>query len=226
MDRLQVYVVVLDNDGVVVDSFTAIVQKHQRCARQLGLRVPDVEEMRLHTGKHWAEGFLPALWPEDHDRIRVALLQPHERSVYPTFPGFVEYLEGLYRAGIPLAIVSNREAESLYFHLQEANVQREWFSIIQTADDTPFRKPDPRVFDAVREKYPELERSAFVYVGDTLEDWHAAHGAGFHFIAVTTGPTTREEFLNVGIAPQYILSSPSALPNVLEPIPKNRPHLL
>jgi len=223
MNRLRVQAVIFDNDGVLTDSSAFIIERHQRVARELGLRVPNADELRKHFGKHWEQDFLPIFWPRDHERMRVAYLVGYDETTYPTFPGLITYVKALHDVGIPLAVVTNRDRGKFFGRFERTGFDPRWFTVIQTADVSAFRKPDPRVFTPIL-KTLGMNADATVYVGDALDDFRAARDAGMHFIAVTTGALTIEEFLAAGVPEKYILASPSDLPNILEPMPRNNPH--
>ena len=55
-----------------------------------------------------------------------------------------------------------------------------------------------------------------VYVGDALVDWEAARDADLGlFLAVTTGFTSAEEFLEAGVPQNQILQSAASVPQAL-----------
>lgn len=65
-----------------------------------------------------------------------------------------------------------------------------------TADDTPYHKPDPRVFEPALAwlKTQEVIPEEVTYIGDGLHDRSAALGAGFSFLGVETGLVSAEQF--------------------------------
>jgi len=83
--------------------------------------------------------------------------------------------------------------------LQAAGFNLSLFTYIQTSEQTSVHKPDPKVFEPV--SHMLLEKNIFpnnvVYVGDSLADYEAAHGSGFHFVGITGRTTTHTEFKNI-----------------------------
>lgn len=73
-------------------------------------------------------------------------------------------------------------------------------AVLQTAEDTPYHKPDPRVFAPALAALSALgvERSRVCYVGDSIKDFQAAQGAGLAFIGVLRGTTSAEQFAAAG----------------------------
>lgn len=82
------------------------------------------------------------------------------------------------------------------------------FGFVQSAEDSEFKKPDPRVFERML-GYFGVAAADVVYIGDELKDAEAALGAGLQFIGVETGLTTKDEFATRGIL------SVAALPDAL-----------
>lgn len=71
---------------------------------------------------------------------------------------------------------------------------------IQTAEDTAFHKPDPRVFDPILSKLKDIsiQGQEIVYIGDGVRDYQAARDAGISFIGICHGTTSKEEFEELG----------------------------
>lgn len=217
MTKLQVGAVLFDNDGVLIDSYQASILAHQRVAKKLKLRVPATHEFQKIWGRHWREIIVPTLWPNDAERF-VSAYQPHRHAQrFATFPKLIKTLEYLHGLNIVLGVVTNRDTVTFQSRLADAGIASACFTHIQTADDTPYRKPDPRVFEALWRKLKHnLEKTDVVYVGDTLDDYHAAKEFGFHFIGITSGPTTKSDFCNAGLPLPRIFKQPADILAVLE----------
>jgi beta-phosphoglucomutase-like phosphatase (HAD superfamily) len=73
--------------------------------------------------------------------------------------------------------------------------------LLQTASDTPHHKPDPRVFAPALARLSAcgVEPEATVYIGDSLNDYRAAHGAGLGFVGVHGRTTELAEFERHGV---------------------------
>ena len=73
---------------------------------------------------------------------------------------------------------------------------KEIIDYTQTADDTLFHKPDPRVFEPAIKwlSQHKIKLNQVLYIGDGLQDMKAALGAGFSFLGVETGLITAKEF--------------------------------
>ena len=71
---------------------------------------------------------------------------------------------------------------------------------VQCAEDTLPHKPDPRVFEPILATFAKkgIRVSEVIYVGDCINDFTAALGAGLHFVGICRGTNSLEEFERVG----------------------------
>ncbi|GGD41318.1 HAD-IA family hydrolase [Sinisalibacter lacisalsi] len=119
------------------------------------------------------------------------------------YPGAVEALEGLRRAGYLLAVCTNKPeglAETLLSRLD----LRGYFGAVIGADTLPTRKPDAAPYRAaVAGAGGELARSYLL--GDTETDRETARAAGVPSALVTFGPSGRgvEALLPEGLLDHY-----------------------
>ena len=150
---------------------------------------------------------------DDKERIRTAVLEDYDK------PEFAKRLfdftvVSLMRArlaekGSALVTNANREILSLDTASMLDSPIDACFDHVQTIDDWPHRKPDPRVFDRVLGLLG-VSSTDTVYIGDEIKDYEAARSAGMLFIGVETGMSTREEFKERGAF------SVSTLPDALD----------
>jgi HAD superfamily hydrolase (TIGR01549 family) len=100
------------------------------------------------------------------------------------------------RVGIVTASTQSLVLEDL----QRLNFPIDDFFAIQTAEDTSFHKPDPRVFDPIltKLKAEAIEKEDVLYIGDGIRDYQAAKDAGISFLGITHGTTTKDEFAKCG----------------------------
>ena len=127
-------------------------------------------------------------------------LAHHEEFPKPIFPESIPTLRRLHAAGKVIGIITATLRFSFKHDLDLHNVPRNIIDYTQTADDTNFHKPDPRVFDPAKLWLAErsIEPSETIYVGDGLKDMKAALGAGFRFLGVESGLVTADEFRQNG----------------------------
>ncbi len=210
--------VIFDVDGVIINSFMAAFKRHCKIAKMLNLQPPSLEIFRQHFGKEWRKDFLSSLayelkWPQGSvDKFLTEYLKDYHNFNYPPMPGAKETLLALYQQGIILAIVSNRLKITLNFRLKRAGLNPNIFCQILSPEDTKFRKPDPRVFNPLLQKLKQknITPTEVVYIGDTVKyDLVTAqsHKPPLHFIGITSGATTKEEFLRAGLEEKFVISS-------------------
>lgn len=105
-----------------------------------------------------------------------------------------ETLDALIKIGKAVMILTSRthgEARHLLEpdHLLATRVKAFFYH-----DNTQYHKPDPRVFTELLQTTHLLPENC-VYVGDSLGDSQAAHGAGMHFVAsLESGLRERQDF--------------------------------
>ena len=210
--------VIFDADGVIINSFMAAFKRHCEIATELGLTPPSLQIFRQHFGKEWKQDFLNALamelnWPAGGvDKFIEEYIKDYHNFNYPPMPKAKEVLTALSQQGIKLAIISNRQRATLNLRFNRAGIDQNLFFQILTPENVKFRKPDPRVFDSLlRElKQKNIAPTEVVYVGDTVKyDLAAAknHTPPLHFIGITSGAATTEEFLQAGLPKKFIISS-------------------
>lgn len=212
-EQNQTLALLLDCDGVLINSFLPSAERHRSVAQKHGFRVPTLLECAEHVGGNWEKDFVPGIWPgqaEKYIAMYMAEVKLIGELVYPTFPGLPEMLT-LWSNRIPLCAVTNRNHKDTLRKLELAGVDHSLFSFIQGADDTPYLKPDRRAFDKAwlfLQEHGIHQKEKVAYAGDTLIDYYAATNFGFPFIGVASFPTAREKFLSVGLSPDRIVNSP------------------
>ena len=175
----------------------------QTCASTIGLSLPET---------------LVALAGEEHAPLasafhelfmaRADVVMVPQAIVYP-FTG--DLLSRLRRAGLSLAIVTNKRRDRIEGILARYNLATAVDAIIGSAD-VPSPKPAPDALLLAAERLG-ITLAEAVYVGDNLVDARAARAARVPFVAVTSGHTTAEAFAPFG--PQAVLRDASALPDTL-----------
>jgi phosphoglycolate phosphatase-like HAD superfamily hydrolase len=118
-------------------------------------------------------------------------ITPHSESL--------RVLHALVERG-PLGIVTAAGRSIALGQMQRLGFPLARFAVVQTAEDTPFHKPDPRVFEPAITAVERhgVERGAITYVGDSLADFEAARGAGLRFVGVLRGTTSADAFARAG----------------------------
>lgn len=207
--------VIFDYDDTLVESIRPVWAKHKYIAKKhYGKDLKD-DEIRLHWGKPFAE--LVQLLYETEDSETALGHNYNMRGFYPKI---------LYEKSIPtlillkekrrfLGIVTANTRYGYEYDLTQHNIPREVIDYSQTADETSFHKPDPRVFDPATlwlNKH-QVKPQQVLYIGDGLHDMRASVSAGFQFIGVQTGLVSGEEFTQQGV---FSVPSIADIPNLID----------
>lgn len=213
----KIKALILDFDGTLLNSFNKSVKKHQELAEALDLRVPRKSEFR----KAWLKGLpmremIKKFWPENYKLFRQEYSKIYHKFKYRSFPGVIETLNKLKRDCL-LIIASSRPNDHFYKRAEEAKIDLKIFFEIQLLEDTPYQKPDHRIYNRILKKLEKrrIKKQNVVCVGDTLADYEAARGAGLNFVGVLTGAATKKDFLKAGLSPRDIVQSVYNLPRYL-----------
>lgn len=188
----------LDCDGVVLDSYHFELRGWEETAPVLGLEFSKEKIVAL-WGLPWTE-MLKKVWPDVTPEQFLSIYNKlgfGERPI-PAFPKTNTILTELERNSYQLALITSRDRISLEKRLAKAGVHQGKFQFIQTVDDNDFYKPDPRVFDKALSVL-ELNAHEVIYVGDTLIDFYATVNTSINFVAVLSGSTPKEKFIDVGV---------------------------
>lgn len=189
-------IVLFDHDDTLVGTIKAKWAQHKFIAERFyGKKLKD-EELHMHWGKPLTV-LISKLYETDHIDMAMSY-NIATRSQFPKqlFPGTVDTLKSLRKAGKKLGLVTATTLSSLNHDFGTLGISKQLFDYIQTEDDTEFHKPDPRVFEPAKIwlKEQNIKEHEVLYVGDHLKDLQAARGSQFHFIGVETGLISREEF--------------------------------
>jgi len=175
---------IFDFDGTVADSFAESLLSYNRVAPRLRLRMAEeceVPRLRRMSAGQLLEALGIPMWKLPRLMIAVrADLHDHFHSVRP-IPGIAEALDELSRAGCHLSIVTSNSEENVRNFLVRHGI--DGFETV-VAGASIFGKGTrlKRLLKSTGD-----EKSAAVYVGDTVPDIRAAHEAGAAAVAVTWG---------------------------------------
>ena len=193
--------VLWDLDGTLVDSMPVITRSMNRTREAFGLEVLPDTELRPFIGPSIHSTFARFLATDDTDRINAAV--EHYRACYdeligesPVFPGIVETLEALSRAGCQQFVATAKYREIAHRLLDVTGLSR-WFTEVygSEADGSLGHKPE-LLGHLLREE--GLRRAETVMIGDTRYDMEAARQHDVTAIGVAWGYGQNEELLAGG----------------------------
>lgn len=192
---LSISVVLFDVDGTIVDSAPAVMNAIRGALSDYDLPIPDDQRLRTYVG--------PPLWYSfsdlGYEGELLANLVSGYRARYQAhyldpepFPGVIELLHDLYRAGIPLATATSKQAPMALAQMEHLGLS-EVFDVIAGAT------PDPASSKAtvIREALTRLEARGVdtshpVIIGDSIWDVRGAQEAGIPVIGVGWGYATED----------------------------------
>ena len=192
-------VISLDLDGTLVDTAGEIAEAANRALEDHAIERRPASEIALLIGAGMQQLMIRLVARVFHERpalserVRVddVLARAHHHyaqlagtSARP-YPGALEALERLHRAGIRLACVTNKEWRHARRVLEATRLDHRLHAVIG-GDTLPEKKPHASVLrHVVRQLGGRIERSA--HVGDSSIDLEAARNAGVAAWAVPYG---------------------------------------
>lgn len=193
--------VLFDFDETLVEAMGVKWKQHQETARKFYNHELTEETIR----QYWGMPFEPMieLFYDKKDTVENMKENYHSLdSDYPKYPftDTVPVLNYLHSHGYWTGIITSMTKDSVVKDMKETGMPHASFDLIQGSTDSPYHKPDPRVFDhtltLLEQKHITPKQT--LYVGDDIRDMQAAVGAGIRFIAVPNGLTSKEVFLKNG----------------------------
>lgn len=210
----------LDLDGTLLDTPQAIVDIAQATMAELGR--PPVSELVLRRGiglpldVALAEAMQVAAGTPDVEAARRIYSRLWRSSVTPRlpsllFPGVLDSLSELVRAGLRLAVVTGKAQEGADLTVDHAGLRR---FIEVTLGYTSVKNPKPAPDLALRAlELLDLAPSEAVVVGDATHDILMARAAGVRSIAVTCGAQPVEALQ--AAEPDFLVASFPAAARIL-----------
>ncbi len=192
--------VLFDMDGTLLDTITDLYDGVNRSLALNGYPLRTMEEIRIFVGggaRQLLRRALPdTVGEEELDAITEEFRVWYgENSCVKTcpYPGVEAAVEALQKAGVKVAVVSNKP------DVATKALARQFFPTLPAfgqRDDVP-QKPAPQmVWNSLDELGVTADRA--IYVGDSEVDVETARNAGMPLLAVCWGFRTREELQSAG----------------------------
>lgn len=203
-EPMTIRLAVFDCDGTLVDGQHSIIASMTRAFEAHGLAPPAADAVRHVVGLPLREAIvrlLPDDADADHARLENGYVEAYSalrrRGAVndPLFPGAVETLDALDRAGWILAIATGKGRRGLLATLESHGIA-DRFAILQTSDHGP-GKPNPdMLLNAMSEA--GAEPAATVMIGDTVYDMEMARRAGTMAVGVAWGYHPEQQLRRAG----------------------------
>lgn len=192
--------VIFDFDYTLGDSTNGIVLSINHALEKLNLKTQDTKTIQKTIGLSLKDTLFELSGIQDDEAVRKFTEYFKEKAdevmVDNTrfYEGTLEILEKLGNNGRLLGIVTTKYHYRIEQILAKNNAMNV-IDVIVGGDDVKNEKPDPEGLLAAIDKL-NVSKDQVLYVGDSIVDAKTAQSAGVDFVAVLTGTTKREEFLN------------------------------
>lgn len=200
----ELRLVVFDVDGTLIDSEHNIVSAMTEAWDRMELGVPDPADVRRIIGLSLVEAcaaLLPWAPHNVHRQVAEAYKEAFQAlrllpdTTEPLFPGVMEALDELERAGCLLGLATGKSRRGVQSMLDSHGLHGR-FLTIQTADDNP-GKPHPAMLERAAAECG-VEPSRVVMVGDTAYDMLMANSAKAAALGVSWGYHSLDELHRAG----------------------------
>ena len=207
--------VLFDMDGTILDTMTDLYDGANRSLAMHGYPLRTMEEIRIFVGggaRQLMQRSLPdTVSEEELDAITEEFRTWYgENSCVKTcpYPGVEAAVEALQKAGVKVAVVSNKP------DVATKALAKQFFPTLPAfgqRDDVPQKPAPDMVWNALQELGVSAENA--IYVGDSEVDVATARNAGMPLLAVCWGFRTREELMAAGA--EHIVDNAEDMLNAL-----------
>ena len=193
--------IIFDFDETLVEAMNVKWKQHQDAAKQFYDHELTEETIRAYWGMPFEA--MIQLFYENKDTVENMKNNYHSLDEqYPKSPfeDTIEVLTYLQSHSYWTGIITSMTKESVIKDMKKDGLPHKKFNLIQGSTDSEFHKPDPRVFDSLKNILKNIPITPLetLYVGDDIRDMQAAQGAGIQFVAIPNGLTPKEEFIKKG----------------------------
>lgn len=193
-------VILFDLDGTLLDSLSDISSCGNAALEKNRLPTHTQEEYRSYIGNGVDMLIHRMLAPEDREQ-HAAKVKSDYMAIYgdlcakggKLFPGVLELLRALKKAGFLTAVVSNKPEEQT--RLIWKSTFGDTLDLAQGQMEGIPKKPDPA---GPLEVLRRLNGECAAYVGDSEVDMQTGRNCGFYTVGVTWGMKPRELLLESG----------------------------
>jgi len=193
----QIYTILFDLDGTLVDTAPDLMDAHNHVMRKFGHKEKELSDIKSLAGKGAWVMMQRAFRQEIKDeKIKKEMMkefidfysQNIDRGSKP-INGVIEFLKWAKTKNISMAVCTNKQ-ERLAVDLLKKLRMYEYFEYVAGSDTFSFNKPDPRhLTDVVEIIQGDLKKT--IMVGDSEVDGMSAENAKIPFVLVKNGYTEK-----------------------------------
>lgn len=186
-----IQLIIFDLDGTLIDSLEDLAAATNHMLTSLGRKPVGLEQVRGYVGqgaRRLVERAMPVATAEEIEiGINIFLTYNEAHIVDRTrlYPGAMETLAELRKAGMTMAVVSNKNVALCRKVLSTLDADG-FFATVIGADSTALRKPSPEPLLMVLRKLGVAADRALM-VGDSINDIAAGNAAGIATVGCTFG---------------------------------------
>jgi phosphoglycolate phosphatase-like HAD superfamily hydrolase len=193
--------VIFDYDDTLVKTRESKWEAIKETAR----RHYNLELADTHIAKFWGLPFEEMLTNVLNQSDTFVNLQKNYFSITNEFPmeahkGALELVKRLQDKDYLVSVLTASNKMLVINDLTSLKFPIDIFFDIQTAEDTKYHKPDPRVFIPLKKKLKRknIDKSEILYIGDSTRDYFAARDAKINFLGIAHKKSDSETFKREG----------------------------
>jgi len=184
-----IHAVILDMDGVIIDSETIYRVAWQAAVSELGYELSEESYSSLlgltilDAEAELARRFGPKFWvPRFHELWMSRWTHMVETSGMPVKPGLWDFLNIIEASHLPVAVATSSDSKTVEFSLRAAGLDGR-FSCIVSGDQVSRGKPAPDLFLEAARRLAVLPQACIVFE-DSEAGLQAAKAAGIPAIMI------------------------------------------
>ena len=195
----QIYTILFDLDGTLVDTAPDLIEAHNHVMRKFGHNQKQLSDIKTLAGRGaWVmmqRSFKNEVTDEKTKKKMVdEFINFYAKNINnesKPIKGIFEFLEWAKAKNISMGVCTNKKEVLAIDLLKKINMYK-YFEYVAGADTFEFNKPDPRHLTNVIEIIGgDLNKT--IMVGDSEVDSNSAHNANLPFILVKDGYTEKTE---------------------------------
>jgi len=195
----QIYTILFDLDGTLVDTAPDLIEAHNHVMRKFGHNPKQLSDIKTLAGRGaWVmmqRSFKNEVTDEKTKKKMVdEFINFYAKNINnesKPIKGIFEFLEWAKAKNISMGVCTNKKEVLAIDLLKKINMYK-YFEYVAGADTFEFNKPDPRHLTNVIEIIGgDLNKT--IMVGDSEVDSNSAHNANLPFILVKDGYTEKTE---------------------------------
>ena len=210
---------IFDLDGTLLDTVADLAASTNYALKISGFPVHDTSAYKFFVGNGINKLFERALPAGEKTPDNIMLIRQHFLEYYgahnsdltTTYPEIRELLQELQRAGIKLAVASNKYQKGTEKLIKHFFPDIHFVAVFGQRENIP-AKPDPTIVRDILE-IANVEKQNVLYVGDSGVDMQTAQNIGIDALGVTWGFRPRIEMQ--AFSPKYIVDQPSEILSIV-----------